>query len=104
MSDEFHAAVNLILENSPNNWFELKLRYRYFDGAMDINTYYREFNSDDWLPFDVGGFELMDILDNYRKEVHSGLAKPWSSIILVVDKNNVTTVDYGFGDPDILNR
>ncbi len=104
MNNAFNAAIKLMTESAPGDCYELKLLYRFYDGAMDINTFYRKSKTDDWASFDVGSFDLMDILDDYRKNVHSDLEKPWSTINLVVDRNNEATLDYGYGDPSILNR
>lgn len=101
-NQEFEAAVNLLLEKAPEDWFELQVRYQCFDGAMKIKTYSKNEESQDWNSFNFGGFDLMDFFDNYRSVTHPKLDEPWSVLTLSVDKDLVVEVEYGYGDPNVL--
>lgn len=102
-NEEFKGAVELTAARAPRDWTELRIRYRYYDGAMDVDTSYKSASASEWKHFDVGSFDLMDWFEAYYKSLPP-TSKPWSAVTLTVDRKQRIEAEYGYGDPGVLDR
>ena len=100
---EFSDVVGLVTPKAPSDWSMLQVRYRYYDDAADLKTYFKAKDDEDWRSFDGGSFDLMDVFDDYREKTHPGLDDPWSVIYLTIGEHNNIEVQFEFGDPGIFD-
>ena len=100
--DDFKPVVDLVAPKAPDDWTELRVRYRHYDDAADLKTHFKSSGSNDWEPFDGGGFDVMDIFDEYRDRTHPDLDEPWSVLNLTIKKTGGMDVEFEYGDPGIF--
>jgi len=101
--DEFKPIVDLVAPELPGDWTELRVRYRYYDDASDLKIHFKASGSNDWASFNGGGFDVMDIIDDYRERTHPKLDEPWSVLILTIKKTGDMDVGFEYGDPGIFD-
>lgn len=102
MDNDFKAAADMMVANAPEDWFKLSACYKYFDGAMALETFYIKQESPDWEYFNYYDDDLLDFFDDYRDKNHAQLDNPWSVITLTVNADQSIGVEFGYGDPDVL--
>ncbi len=104
MTAEKHieAMANIMRDEAPEGWRELKMRCRYFDDAMEIKTHYRLAGDESWTSYAGGDFTLMDICEALAEETHPGMDDAWTILELRVDSDGSHEFEFGYGDPGIF--
>lgn len=98
----FKKSVDLLIAKAPNGWTQIEVRYQYYDGAMKINTYYKDSQSGDWLSFNYSEFDLMDTIDEQRELDYQRSENRWTTLTLTISSRSNSTVLYGYDVPNVL--
>ncbi len=100
--NRIREMVEFMQNKAPDGWRELKMRCRYFDDAMEIQTRYRLAGEDSWATYLGGDFTLMDLCEALAAETHPAMEDKWTKLDIVVGSDGSHEYQYGFGDPGIF--
>jgi hypothetical protein len=107
-ASDYAPLVALLLALAPSDWVSMRMTYRYdaVNAASDIMTFAVTTRSNKhWVEVGNTSFEIMDLFDAYREKTHPGMAKPWTSVTLTVQRgNDVPVVDFGYEPLNLLDR
>ena len=103
MTAETHIQdiVQCMKDEAPEAWSELKMRCRYYDGAMEIKSHYRPGDDQEWVSYG-GGFTLMDLCEALAEATHPDMDEPWTIFDIRIRADGSYQHEYGFGDPGIF--
>lgn len=108
LSTEFAPLIAILMMLAPPDWTAMRVTYRWDEprGMSDTALFAITSNSNEqWVEVGHTTFDMMDFFDAYRDKTRPELARPWTSVTVIIRRGETEpAVEFGYEILDLTDR